>query len=1829
MTNARVVDQVQRWRDELLTLTRRSNLLYFKHLKVGTLEIAAPDLFLIFSHLGVTGFEGWYFRAPHEPNEEAQTSRTTEVLPAPATTGQERRASDSWPVLLSTKTTARDLAATLRSLHRASTQEFLDKGTWTLHLGIGMLEWVDPEDDVRASSPLLLVPVKLERETPREPFRLIAADGEVVFNPGLTRKLKTDFGIALPSDPTGSLEDIFAGVGRAIAEQNGWELRQHVVLARFSFQKEVMYQDLLENEEMICAHPLVMALASEPSDASSSSFGFDPMPEGELDERVPPEDHPTVLDADASQRQCVEAAARGMSFVMDGPPGTGKSQTITNIIAELLRIGRSVLFVSEKAAALDVVKKRLSEVGLSDYLLALGDSSIKPKDVAVALGNSLQMRQELQTTVGPIHLQALRTRRRELSAYAAALNEVRQPLGRSLHEVIGRVLSLQEHPQAPVAAALANDLSVGSLTHIIDLSERLSRAWGPVEREPEFLWRDVSADTFDASAHRRCRDEATAALRALENLRSVSGSAAREIGFDEPRNTSEAEHVFAIAALLAQRPTLPMSWLQAEELDTVVHRIADLRDRAQLLERAQGVLEELVGSRWTELDRDELDQAVFATDRLAELMPGTAELLEASSSELECLRSACAELEGLTPELADAGARIAESFGVSSEGLTVQRCVELATLAKLATVPHKPLRTWLNPALFSQLEDARQRLGRLAAAFAARRNTLSAIYEDSIVTLDLDGLTTRFETVHKGIGKLHRSYREDKATLLPHLRARRITPEALANLQAAREWQQLDRELNRGERQHAGILGAYYEGVETDFAVIDEALAVARRALDLVGRDLDVGRLGESLTAPDANTFADARDMEQLRARFTTAIASLRPSFAAALAPLPLTSLAALTKSAPLLLAAITKGLDQAQMLVGKPLRARELAQIAHRVVQAVDAHAAFAKSEIADREALGAAFTGLATDWDTLATMLTRAVTLRGVLGAPVRRDHAEQLVSADISCDDLRDALEAWERGAAQLLENFDAPYAASLSHRLQMGFEQAALLLHGLESTVDDVNEWFAFTEARAQLAACGLSAQIDSCMQQRLEAASLPAVIERSVLEAFVDDVMRSDSRLETFRLVDRDALVSEFVELDRQLFKFASAQVIAACNARRPQMIGVGQSAVIRREVEKQRRHMPIRNLLLQTADLAKALKPCFMMSPLTVSQFLAPGMSFDAVIFDEASQVRPADAVNAIYRGTQLIVAGDQRQLPPSSFFESTEAESDEYEEGQLEDFESLLDLAKGQGNLVGLPLRWHYRSQHEALITFSNYSFYDGRLVTFPSALQDGPDVGIELFKVKGVYRRGAARDNPVEAETVVDRVVAHLREHPELTLGVVAFSEAQATAIETALERRRRELPELDHFFGEDRLRGVFVKNLESVQGDERDTIIFSIGYGPDEVGKFTLNFGPLNRTGGERRLNVAITRARRRVEIVSSITASDFTGQSTSAGVTHLRRYLDFAEHGIAALSLEVGEGDRDMESPFEEEVARVLRRWGYDVVPQVGQAGYRIDLGVRDPEKPGSFLLGIECDGARYHSSKVARDRDRLRHEQLENLGWNLHHIWGTAWYRERRHAEEELRRALDDAPHRARRTPQAPIALPVTAKLAPTTADGPASWTVPYEAARLDLATQGMEMSSLTARPMLLEAVAEVVLDEAPVHKEIVLRRIREAWGVGRSGAVIQNSFDSVLRESIDNGVLSMDEAGFLFISDLPRTTVRVPAPGIPESMRKVEHVPMAELELALLEVVYNAKSLTYEELYRVTARVFGWNRTGDVITLRLREALNRLASKGKVSLDARTVQAVT
>jgi hypothetical protein len=452
-------------------------------------------------------------------------------------------------------------------------------------------------------------------------------------------------------------------------------------------------------------------------------------------------------------------------------------------------------------------------------------------------------------------------------------------------------------------------------------------------------------------------------------------------------------------------------------------------------------------------------------------------------------------------------------------------------------------------------------------------------------------------------------------------------------------------------------------------------------------------------------------------------------------------------------------------------------------------------------------------------------------------------------------------------------------------------------------------------------------------------------------------------------------------------------------------------------------------------------------------------------------------------------------------------------------------------------------------------------------------------------------------------------------MTLGVVTFSVAQADAVQSAIDEARVSRRDLDRFFDtDDRLNGFFIRSLEQVQGDERDVIMFSIGYGPDEAGKISTNFGALNKDKGWRRLNVGITRARQRVEVVASMRAGEIP-PSTNENVEHFRAYLDYAERGSQVLAIPYSPTGLDPESPFEESVLAAIRGWGYIVEPQVGAAGFRIDIGVRHPSYPGMFAIGVECDGYQYHSAPAARDRDRLRDQLLTGLGWRLHRIWGTAWYRDRSTEESRLRSAIEGAivaplTDRTAKTP--PIDRPVVETERAETAWAP-TWTTSYQVAPTERLPHWVEPGEAGNHLHMVDAIQTLVQHEGPIHVEVAYDRLREWWNIGRIGSNIRNNINRAIQRA-----RVVCEGDFLMLPGEDVTHVRTPTT---RATRTVEQVHLDELAMAVALTIRDVGAVSRSEAVRSIARVFGWTKTGAVVDRRINESIDRLVANGKVTVS--------
>jgi very-short-patch-repair endonuclease len=519
-----------------------------------------------------------------------------------------------------------------------------------------------------------------------------------------------------------------------------------------------------------------------------------------------------------------------------------------------------------------------------------------------------------------------------------------------------------------------------------------------------------------------------------------------------------------------------------------------------------------------------------------------------------------------------------------------------------------------------------------------------------------------------------------------------------------------------------------------------------------------------------------------------------------------------------------------------------------------------------------------------------------------------------------------------------------------------------------------------------------------------------VFQISWYGGLVNTAYNEHEELMFFDRDEHEKIINNFKNIDKSLLFYAQEALVKKHHDDLPSIYGAGEIAILLHEMNKKRRHKPIRTLIREAGHAIQSIKPVFMMSPMSIPTYLEQGsIEFDLVIFDEASQVKVVDAIGAILRGKQVVVVGDTKQMPPTDFFnKSLEIDDEEAAISETADIESILGMFLSKGSPQTM-LKWHYRSRHDSLIAVSNYEFYDNKLMIFPSPGVNPYATGLKFWHTENsIYERGSSRSNPIEAQIIAKAVIDHAKNTPSLTLGVVAFSTAQRDRIILELEILRRNDPSAESFFGTSNLEGFFIKNLENVQGDERDVIFISIGYGRTNNGTVSKSFGPLNREGGERRLNVLISRSKLAMVVFSNFKAEDLdTSNETPFGVRALKRFLYYAQKGEFENAHETG---RETDSPFEDAVIQAINNLGYSVEPQVGSAGFYIDIAVKDPNKPGRYILAVECDGATYHSSRTARDRDRLRQSVLEDLGWRFHRIWSTDWFRNR---ENEIMR-LDTA-----------------------------------------------------------------------------------------------------------------------------------------------------------------------------------------------------------------------
>lgn len=782
----------------------------------------------------------------------------------------------------------------------------------------------------------------------------------------------------------------------------------------------------------------------------------------------------------------------------------------------------------------------------------------------------------------------------------------------------------------------------------------------------------------------------------------------------------------------------------------------------------------------------------------------------------------------------------------------------------------------------------------------------------------------------------------------------------------------------------------------------------------------------------------------------------------------------------------------------------------------------------------------------------------------------------------------------------------------------------------------NEQFSTIDAWIDLRDCkkacvdnGLEDFIVTAEDTYYPAGMLKDVFMKSFYYEWFEKVCTRIESVSSFRVRTQESRVDTFRELDSHQLPVDQMRIREKLIREMPSRHNYGRAtdemSILLHELNKKRKIMPLRKLFRTIPNLLLKLKPCLMMSPLSVSYFLeAETYRFDMVIFDEASQIFPQDAIGAIFRGKQVIIAGDSKQLPPTNFFSaSTSNDVDfDYEDDEEEEvnFDSILEEASN--SLPNRSLLWHYRSRFEELISFSNQQIYQNNLITFPSSTIHAKDTGVEYVHVQnGVYEN---RCNRAEAQEIVRMVAEHIRKYPDRSLGVIAFSESQQSVIEEEINKFRTSNPFYERFFDEDKDEPFFVKNLENVQGDERDTIMFSICYAKNAQGRMYMRFGPLGHQGGERRLNVAITRAKYNVKLVGSILPEDIDLSKThSEGVRMLRTYISFAMNGSSALpKMEKKNSLYDVDT-FSEQVGKFLTSRGCSVKMNVGSSDYTIDIAVEHPKKPGRYIAGIECDGSSYYIARTVRDREHLRTAVLEQMGWKMYRVWSTEWIRNPEAEKERLMTFIQDALiHHGEvvsetSTSDAVEEIVGTEVIKSDRTVKPQNSTDPYN---LPLYEEGKWWDRPNHRrndnlSNIADMVLAVVKVEQPIHMELLYKRVSQGFTTGKVTQGVRETIDIAIREYMKDEVVIEDQ--FIRLASLTAVQARRSRLGDPN--RTIEYISIPEIAAAMEKVLVGAYGMERSVLCSEAAKIFGFERTGAKIKQRTNEAVDYLIRIGKVS----------
>ena len=1531
-----------------------------------------------------------------------------------------------------------------------------------LYLSFGTLEWEDTVQKKQMSSPLILVPVSIMQDSIKAPISIKINEDEVLVNPTLAYRLKHDFKASLPDLVDENYEKTIEKI-KEFAQNNGWNVKEEAYLRIFSFLKINMYKDLEKNKDVLFNHPIIKAFGGESDNVNffAQSISVENLQNFSHDNQNAEENF-QVVDADSSQQDAILFASKGISFVLQGPPGTGKSQTITNIIASKLAEGKKVLFVSEKKTALEVVYKRLKDVGLSDFCLSLHNTNAGKREALNQLETSLALSRKKITLSDSMKMDQsqFEIERKKLNDYANQLNKKIAPLNKSLFFAYGMIAKNEKTEdllfEIPNVANTDLKKYRNCVTSILEFAKTLEVMDSKVNLNP---WKNST-------------------------ISNVSNSFLTEI---QEKQSKYFPQIYEIIKLLDEiKNHFDMDFFASLGEIENLGKFLDIAKFSPLISNNGNIKTE------STLKSKEL----FETK--SKLATEYSELFNNSNSNIQSLLfiNDFSKLD----EISDKIKKIQEEIDSNSA-----------------------YRVFSKDS--SRIQFVEKNL-EMTQNYLALKKEILQDYDESIfsikITPKLKPMELRFKNVYKGATKLLNSnYREDVKLVNQFAldKNKKLSDEEILELiQKLLKCNECFREVESQESNMKFIFGSDYKKFESDFALIRKIIdniSVLKQSLKILSQLKSILEECGTINFENTNILANVNPQEN-------------PNW--------------------------QELEDLAKNITG--FKGKSNYYFTEKLFNDID----FVNSAVNYSEKIFELVEKITPFVDWFSLMFEKTENIKGL---------------------ELKD-----------------------LSLRASNCFEH-----------IEQLENWIDYNISRQKLVDMDLGDFVSKIEENAISHKNILPVFEKRFFRLWIDLVIKDFPEVENFRINKQETLIEDFCNLDKKLFLINKGRIKAKLINDLPSLdsFTTGEVNILKKELGKQRKIMPIRQLFSQIPNLLTTLKPCLMMSPLTVSQFLESELyTFDTVIFDEASQVKTENALGAILRGKQLIIAGDRHQLPPTNFFE-VQSQDDDFDSDEIDTSagNSILDEA------IFLPNRellWHYRSRHENLIAFSNSNIYKNNLVTFPAPLGKIENWGVEYIYVENGFYNGknTPKGNPIEAEKIAEMVFTHIKDFPNRSLGVITFGVVQEEAIESAINKKRKENPEYESFFAEDKQDAFFVKSLENVQGDERDTIIFGIGYGKDLNGKMSMRFGPLSMVGGERRLNVAITRAKYNVKLVGSILPTDIdTSRISQDGPKLLKKYIEFAMNGWENVSENTETDDYfELSSPFIDAVYDFLLENGYKVEKNVGFSDCKIDLAVKHPDLEDVYVLGIQCDGESYCSNRTSRDRDRLKTDILKLMGWKLHKIWSPSWSKDCVFEKQKLIKAIENGiinykegendeeveDSQSSKNLEENLEKEKILFHFQNEEKEDKSFISEEDKSKEEIAEFTFEeyktyktkaLISETAIFDLIPQFEKIVETEQPVHIDIVAARLAPIIGKTKVTTSVKNLAEKlalIAKNKIKN------ENGFLCFYTLEDISVRT------AGERTIFQISDKEILKAMQIVENNSIGIKKDELIRVTSKCFGFNK---------------------------------